>query len=99
MDIQEREQLYRRLQEKMGENKNALIGLEKLVRVLVMIFITLLFSIFYISVVNDIENNFIKISRVLLLPLFVFLTALNFLIKKKKQQIKTIDGKMYILLQ
>lgn len=98
MDFQERERKFEILRKEIKQRKKAIANIRSLTNVVVATFIVLLGIVFYMSAIADIENNFTRISKLLLLILFAFLGALNVILRKNKHQVKRIDGKINVLI-
>jgi len=98
MDFQERERKFEILRKEIKQRKKAITNLKSLTNVVVVTFIILLAIVFYMSAIAEIENNFTRISKFLLLILFAFLVALNVILRKNKHQMKRIDGKINVLI-
>lgn len=98
MDFQERERKFETLRQEIRRRKKTMNNLVGLTRVVVVTFIILLGIVFYTSAVAEIQNDFTRISKFLLLILFAFLVALNVILRKNKHQIKRIDGKINVLI-
>ncbi len=98
MDFQERERKFEILRKEIKQRKKAISNLKGLTRVVIATFIILLGIVFYTSVIEEIQNDFTRISKFLLLILFGFLVALNMILRKNKYQMKRIDGKINVLI-
>lgn len=98
MDFQERERKFEILRKEIKQRKKAIANIRSLANVVVATFIVLLGIVFYMSAIADIENDFTRISKFLLLILFAFLGALNVILRKNKHQVKRIDGKINVLI-
>lgn len=98
MDFQERERKFEVLRKEIKQRKKAIANLKGLTRVVVVTFILLLGIVFYTSAIAEIQNDFTKISKFLLLILFGFLVALNMILRKNEHQVKRIDGKINVLI-
>lgn len=98
MDFQERERKFEILRKEIKQRKKAIANLKGLTRVVIATFIILLGIVFYTSAIEEIHNDFTRISKFLLLILFGFLVALNMILRKNKYQMKRIDGKINVLI-
>ncbi|MDT7830844.1 hypothetical protein RQM59_00540 [Flavobacteriaceae bacterium S356] len=98
MNFQERERKFQALRKEIKQRKKAITNLKGLTRVVVVSFIILMGIVFYMSAVAEIENDFTRISKFLLLILFAFLVALNMILRKNKHVMKRIDGKINVLI-
>ncbi|MFY0603805.1 MAG: hypothetical protein JXQ93_07625 [Flavobacteriaceae bacterium] len=98
MEFQEKEAKYSMLRKEIRKIKKEVTSLKNLTIMLSIAFVVVLCSVLYVNTIVEIENSYTKISNFLLLIMFAFLLILNFLIKKKKHQMKVIDGKINVLI-